>query len=296
MKYFGLLLVMLFLFEGEYLAQSFELNGTDTINRIDANRKRQGYWMIRAKPPKFRAYKPGSLVEEGNFKDSRKYGLWKKYFPSSKLKSEITYKGSRPFGAYTLYYENGNVEEAGTWERTKNTGNFKRYHENGKVAQEFTFTESGKRTGKQVYYYPNGNVRLEGTWKEGMESGEMREYFENGDLMSVKNFEGGVLDKSSYETYAPKTAQKDALDNMIDAGEDMKITVKSDEKPNQGGFDGNGYKKLFNKNRQIAKDGTFKNYRLIDGKQYKYDENGLLVRVMIFKEGRYIGDGVIEKE
>ena len=295
MKYFALILTFIFFLQ-DYNAQSFELNGTDTINQVDVNRKRQGYWMIKAKPPKYREYKPGSLVEEGNYKDSRKYGLWKKYFPSSKLKSEITYKGSRPFGPYTLYYENGNVEESGNWERTKNTGEFKRFHENGKLAQKFTFTPSGKRSGKQVYYYPNGQVRLEGTWEEGLESGEMREYFENGDLMSVKNFNNGEMDMSSYETYAPKTAQKDALDNMIDEGKDIKVTVDKEDKPNQGGFDGNGYKKLFNRDRQIAKDGTFKNYRLMDGKQYKYDENGLLIRIMIFKEGRYIGDGVIEEE
>jgi len=277
-------------------AQSFELNGTDTINKVDINRKRQGYWMVKAKPPKFREYPTGNLVEEGNYKNSRKEAIWKKYFPNKKLKSEIFYKGSRPFGKYTLYYENGNVEEAGNWARSKNTGDFKRYHPNGKVAQEFTFTESGKRTGKQVYYYPNGKVRLEGTWSEGLETGEQKEYFENGDLMSVKNFNGGNMDPASFETYAPKTAQKDALDNLIDAGEEMTVKVAKDEAPNQGGFDGNGYKKLYNKDRHIAKDGTFKNYRLMDGKQYKYDENGLMTRVMIFKAGRYVGDGVIEKD
>ena len=188
------------------------------------------------------------------------------------------------------------MEEQGNWERTKNTGNFKRYHTNGNLAQEFEFTEGGKRTGKQTYYYENGKVRLEGTWQEGLESGEMREYYENGDLMAVKNFNGGVLDKDSYQSYAPKTPQKDALDNLIDRGQDIKVTASKDETPNQGGFDGNGYKKLYNRNRQIAKDGEFKNYRLMDGKQYKYDENGLLLQIMIFKGGKYIGDGVIEEE
>lgn len=294
MKYFGVLFAFLLAFQGVE-GQSFEMNGTDTINKVDVNRKRQGYWMVKAKPPKFRNYPVGNLVEEGSYVNSRKEGLWKKYYPSAKLWSEITYKGSRPFGKYTLYYENGKTEEAGNWERTKNTGEFKRYHPNGKIAQEFSFTASGKRTGKQVYYYPNGKKRLEGTWNDGLESGEQKEYFENGDLMSVKNFDNGVMDKSSFETYAPKTAQVDALDNMIDAGKEMNVKVEKDEKPNQGAFDGNGYKKLFNSDRQIAKDGTFKNYRLMDGKQYKYDQNGLLTQIMIFKQGKYVGDGVIEE-
>lgn len=290
MKYLSTFLILIaFAFGG--LAQSFELNGTDTINKIDATRKRQGYWMIRAQGSKFKSYPPGNLVEEGAYKNSRKEGLWKKYFPSAKLKSEITYKGSRPFGKYTLYYENGNVEESSTWARTKNTGEFKRYHENGKLAQDFTFTEGGKRTGKQVYYYPNGKIRLEGTWNEGLESGEQKAYYENGDIMEVKSFNGGALDPNSVQTYAPKAPiQKEA------EGKAVKVTVQKEETANQGGFDGNGYKKLYNRNKQIAKDGTFKNYRLIDGKNYKYDENGILQTIMIFKKGRYIGNGVIEKD
>ncbi len=273
-------------------SQSFDLLNGDTINKVDVSKKRQGKWVVKA-TARHKGYAAGTLVEEGNYQNSRKVGLWKKYFPSGKLKSEITYKGSRPYGPYTLYYENGNVEEQGNWQRTKNTGNFKRYHENGKLAQEFVFTESGKRSGKQKYFYENGNLRLEGSWEEGLESGEMKEYYENGDLMAVKNFNNGEMDKDSYASYAPKTPQKDAVKSMVDKGEEMKVTASKEEKPNQGGFDGNGVTKLYNKNQQIAKDGEFKNYRLMNGKQYKYDENGLLIRIMIFKEGKYIGNGVI---
>lgn len=274
---------------------SFKIFEGDTINKIDANNKRQGKWRITARPGVDKEFASGELVEEGEYKSGRKVGLWKKYYPGGKIKSEITYVGSRPKGPYTLYYENGQIEEQGNWERTKNTGSFKRYHPNGKVAQDFTFSPTGKRTGKQTYYYENGNLRLEGTWTEGLESGEMKEYYENGDLASVKNFNNGMLDKASIESYAPKTAVKSAEAQVVSEGKEMNVTASKEEKPNQGSFDGNGYKQLFNANKQIAKDGIFKRYRLMDGKQYVYDENGLLQQIMIFKEGKYIGDGVIEE-
>ncbi|MDB4061237.1 hypothetical protein N8371_07330 [Vicingaceae bacterium] len=212
------------------------------------------------------------------------------------MKSEITYKGSRPYGKYSLYYENGSLEESGNWERTKNSGDFKRYNENGQVAQSFTFTEGGKRSGKQVYYYPNGKLRLEGTWNEGLEAGEQKEYYENGYLMSVKSLYGGTLDPASFETYASRTPVEDALTKMVKEGKAVRVTAVKGDSPNQGGVSGNGYNKLFNKNKQISKNGVFTNYRLIDGKYYKYDENGILFLIMIFKEGRYIGNGVIEKD
>jgi|SRR5690554_1139711 len=278
------------------VAQSFDLKNGDTINVIDASRKRQGYWIVEANPSQHKGYQAGTIYEEGKYENSRKIGVWKVYFPNKNLKSKITYVNSIPKGPYTLYYENGNIEEEGNWDRTKNTGAFKRYHENGKVSQDFTFSESGKRTGKQTYYYDNGNLRLEGSWEEGRESGEMREYYENGDLRAVKQFKDGVLNTRSIEEYAPKTPQKDALEKQIAEGKDINERATADEKPNQGAFDGNGYRKLYNRNLQIVKDGVFKNFRLIDGKSYQYDDNGILGQIRIFKDGKYIGDGVLPKE
>ena len=83
---------------------------------------------------------------------------------------------------------------------------------------------------------------------------------------------------------------------MVKEGKAVRVTAVKGDSPNQGGVSGNGYNKLFNKNKQISKNGVFTNYRLIDGKYYKYDENGILFLIMIFKEGRYIGNGVIEKD
>ena len=110
--------------------------------------------------------------------------------------------------------------------------------------------------------------------------------------MSVKSFNGGTMDPSSFQSYAAKAP----ITKKVDQGEEIKVTAAKEDNPNQGGFDGNGYKKLFNTNKQIAKDGVFKNYRLIDGKNYKYDDNGILIKIMIFKTGKYIGNGVIEKD
>jgi antitoxin component YwqK of YwqJK toxin-antitoxin module len=129
-----------------------------------------------------------------------------------------------------------------------------------------------------------------------METGEQKEYYENGDLMSVKTFSGGVMDPNSFETYAAKAPVKNAVEQMVEEGKDVKVTVDKDDNLNQGGFDGNGYKKYFNPDKQISKDGIFKNYRLMDGKLYKYNENGILTIIMIFKDGKYVGNGVIEKD
>ena len=43
-----------------------------------------------------------------------------------------------------------------------------------------------------------------------------------------------------------------------------------------------------------TKDGDFKDNRLMQGKNYIYDDNGILKRIEIYKNGGYVGDAQIE--
>jgi len=79
-----------------------------------------------------------------------------------------------------------------------------------------------------------------------------------------------------------------------------KVTVKADEKPNEAVKKGagqmvlNGQQTLYNKNKQITKDGVFKDNRFMDGKAYIYDDNGILTRIAVYKGGIYVGDTQVE--
>ena len=73
-------------------------------------------------------YSESAIVEEGEFSEGRKIGMWKAYFPSGKLKSEITHDNGRPKGPYTTYYENGQIEERGNWENKPATMKMVRFN------------------------------------------------------------------------------------------------------------------------------------------------------------------------
>lgn len=274
--------------------QTFEIYNGDTINYVDANNLKQGLWKIFNHMKNLPGYRPDQVVEEGYYKDSRKTGIWKRYYPNGNIKDEIEYINNRTGGYYKIYYENGQLQEEGYWKNNRNVGTFKRYYENGNLAQEFNFNESGKREGVQKYYYENGQLMIEGEWQDGKEAGVVKEYYENGELKAEKYFNNGQIDPEKTKTYEPKKPvvaekkeEKEPVANVV--------VKKEEEKPNIGAFDGNGYAKLYNLNKQISKDGYFKNYKLIDGKWYKYDENGILIKIEIYKNGRYVGDGVIEE-
>ncbi len=286
-------------------AQSYELYNGDTINRVDVNNRKQGYWIIFGKMKQTEGYADSQIIEEGEYINSRKNGHWKAYFSDGKLKSEINYVNNRPNGEYKIYYNNGIVEEQGSWVNNRNTGNFERKYENGQPQQKFSFNEGGKREGKQVYYYNNGQVMIEGDWNGGQESGPITQYYANGDVKAKQYFNNGEIDKEKtvyLEPKKPEELKKEEknIEEQNSKNEPIKIAPKLQEGEKINNplerFDGNGKHTFYNKNRQVTQTGEFKNGRILNGEIRKYDENGLIMSVEIYENGRYVGEGPLPKE
>tara|TARA_B100000809_G_scaffold39989_1_gene34958 strand:- start:3149 stop:4054 length:906 start_codon:yes stop_codon:yes gene_type:complete len=275
---------------------NFEIIDGDTINIVDENNLKQGFWKIFGKMRSVPGYEPDQVIEQGKYASSRKQGIWTKFFASGKTKSEIEYKNSRPNGSYRTYFENGQIEEEGHWKNNRNTADFKRYYENGQVSQNFAFNTSGKRDGKQIYFYENGGVMIEADIEAGKEK-FVKEFYEDGSIKAEKSFVDGKLDVANTKVYESKTpvTDRDAEEELANSPIEI-VKIDKTEKSNTGTFNGEGKHKMYNQNRQISKDGFFKKYRLIDGLQYQYDGNGILIKLKRFKSGRYIGDAPLPKQ
>jgi antitoxin component YwqK of YwqJK toxin-antitoxin module len=274
------------------LAQS---TNSDTLNQVDASTGlKQGYWIVLNNIKKLPDYPAEAKVEEGKFADNKKIGVWKMYFPNGTTKSEITYTNNRPSGYAKMYYENGKVQEEGNWENNRWVGDYKSYYENGQAFYDFKYTATGKREGEQKYYYENGQVMMKGVMHDGKEAGVWEEHYENGDLRAKKAFNEGALDAENTEVYAPKQPLPPKKEEV--SKEPPKIADVSKEKTNGAykPFDGNGYAKLFLPGARLSKDGEFKNFRLMDGKDYIYNTDGILERIAVYKAGKYVGDAPIE--
>ena len=107
-------------------------------NHTDENNLKQGHWVIlykdaKRKPP---GYKPDQVVEEGDYIDNKRAGVWKGYHPNGKIQYEITYTDGKPEGYAKFYYKNGNIAEEGMWYINRWTGKYKYYSEQGELLQE----------------------------------------------------------------------------------------------------------------------------------------------------------------
>ncbi|MBX2973841.1 MAG: toxin-antitoxin system YwqK family antitoxin [Flavobacteriales bacterium] len=275
---------------------SFAQAGTtaqDTLNRTDEMGRRQGFWKVTAPNADKPGYTDGQLIEEGRYTNSKRIGLWRRYWPNGKVMSEITYQMGRPRGEYKTFYPTGKVEEQGNWDLDRNTGKFQRWHPNGQLAQDFTFTPDGVRDGEQKYYHENGQLAVQVSVDRGKEDGTLKRYTPDGQLQQVAEFNDGVIDaaNSRYIKPVPK-----AEEVKVDPKAEPAPAVTPEETTNAVTFRENGYNTLYDRQLRISQQGDFKQGRLWDGKWYDYDRDGILQRIRIFKRGRYAGDAVITAE
>jgi antitoxin component YwqK of YwqJK toxin-antitoxin module len=265
------------------------------INVTDENGMRQGFWQITGKLSAEEGYRDNQIVEEGVYENNRKTGVWKKYYPTGSLKNEITFVNNYPRGPYKTYYPNGNLEEEGNWQSNKNIGDFKRYHRNGKLAQDFHFLSNGKRDGTQNYFYENGKPQLEVDVKNGVVNGFYKTYYPDGGIKTEKAVRDGVVVEGSVVYHEAKKGQLSNIEipsipEQIRAAQPEETVEQVEVKA----FEESGTDKLYNHRKQVTQDGVFKNGRLWDGKWHRYDSEGNLTKIEVYKDGKFAGYASLE--
>lgn len=278
------LMISPFMFDGQLYANTIE---QDNINQKDEQGRKQGKWIILGKDKPSKGYPDENKIEEGNYNNDRKDGKWIMYYPDGTVKLEGEFKNGRPKGEYVKYHSNGKKMEEGTFTGRKYVGTLKRYHENGNLAQDMTFNDEGKTDGPVIYYHENGNKEFEFNTENGTEVGEATRWYKNGDVKEKIVYSNGkVTSSEEKERVNPEYKEKDS--NTKDAPKmDEGITNAAQKKVKDG------YNKLYNKNQELWMDGEFKDGKLWNGKLYIYDEDGILMKIEIYKKGKYFSDGVL---
>ena len=107
------------------------MSQSDTLNALDENGKKVGYWIITGDISKETGYDATAKVQEGIYVRNRKNGVWVKYHKNGAVMSKVEYKNGRASGTFVTYFDNGNKEEEGNWKGGSYKGDYDMFYENG---------------------------------------------------------------------------------------------------------------------------------------------------------------------
>ncbi len=277
----------------------FDVSSIDTVNYVDENNMKQGFWVYTNKTKKLPNYKETQVVEKGRYLDNLKTGKWIYYYSNNKIKQVLNYSNNLPSGHAVFYYKNGNKREEGSWVNNKWVGSYTYYYENGSVKNEWSYNKNGQRTGVQRYYYKSGQLMIEGEWSNGKEAGIITEYYEDGFVKSERIFNNGSIDLSKIKKYEPKeligkvTIKKfekknQAILDLNNSVESEKIPVSKDVSP----WSGTGDRQFFNKNGQVLREGYFENGLLVNGESYLYNSKGEKRQTITYKDKKVVKETI----
>jgi antitoxin component YwqK of YwqJK toxin-antitoxin module len=269
-----LLFFILFQINTAVFSQTFKIFNGDTINFTDNQNMKQGLWYV---------FEGGTnkVLQQGNYLNNLKEGNWITWYSEGNKKSEITYLSGEKKGYAKIFFENGNIAEEGYWDIDKWTGKYITYYSNGKLSYLWNYDQNGRRHGYQKYYYPDGKLKIEGEWENGKEKGIIKEYYANGTIKTQKRFIEGQID--TVTIIRPDVTIITGEENIIsDSGS---VSIKNDTVKI---FSGNGYYIFYNKFKKIEKEGTFEDGIMIKGKQNIFDEEGSVIKVYYFENGKIV--------
>ena len=283
----SIFLLPLFAFSGYEIGVTWVDEQDDPkTNQLDKHGRKQGKWVFLGKDEPEKGYPMDGKISEGTFKDDRKNGRWIMYYKDGTTpRTEGDFIDNRPNGPFIRYHQNGAVKEIGTFSQRKYKDSLVRFNEKGVKVYDAVFNDQGKESGVVTHYFDNGKPEFVYEADNGIPKGKAVRYWPNGDVREELVYaEDGSIASTSGEI----PMQSPAEDIAKDKPKGKEAPTVSNKERN---FEPNGYNKVFNDDKELWMEGDFKNGKLHNGRLYIYDEDGLLLKVEVYKNGVYHSDG-----
>lgn len=298
--------VSYFIKTGELKKSVWQTKDQQQLKHIEYNLKRE----VINKSQKTDGLKEGQWItsnvngiykEVVQYKNDKKEGPAKYYYPSGKLAKECNFKYDNLIGEYIKYHENGNIQEIGSNDPIKNkmttktfysdgtlqsmekpksklTRSYKSWFINGELDESYTKVFQsiyeqevhGNYHGKYQSFYKNKQLHAIRHYVNDELHGKEKEYFENGNRKLYSFYKYGKM--HGKWTYYYKNGMKYFECHYIN-------NIK------------NGPFKSWYKNGQLNEKGTMKQDKT-HGEWREYYENGKLKKTYSYILGSKSGDWV----
>ncbi|MBL7904125.1 MAG: hypothetical protein JNL22_03790 [Bacteroidales bacterium] len=261
----------------------------------------------------------GKVSSEGMMKNGKPDGYWKTYWESGILKSEGNRKNFELDSIWSFYDETGKITLQIGYLNGKKEGIRRTIRQNEVVEENFS---ADVKQGLTVYYYPDGKIMRTVNFENGFESGMAKEYSPDGTVITLIQYRRGfVIDRENINRRDSKGLKQGRWKFFYADGKiKTEGTYRDDKK--------NGYFKEYDEKGMLTEVSKFVNdvkqeetpelvkldvrtdyypsgkvktvasYKgeIPEGIRREYAENGSVVASYVFKNGKMVGEGVIDDE
>ncbi|HEY4797788.1 MAG TPA: hypothetical protein VII99_01815, partial [Bacteroidia bacterium] len=273
-------------------------------------------------------YENGVISSEGFMKDGRPDGYWKTYSPNGKKKSEGNRKNYELDSLWKFYDANGKLSIEINYLKGKKEGTKYSWDTEGYILMEENFAADIKQ-GMTINYYPpidstqkKGNIKMKTPFDKGKENGTAFEYDSNGKIISIWEYNYGVLVKQESINRMDKNGLKQGT------WKEFFPNGKIKEETNYQSGKKTGYSKTFLESgslnsvdkyvgdslqkeapelttklevrNEYYEDGSIKKtgtylYGLAEGTHKEYSPEGKITGAKVYHEGNIIGEGLVDE-
>lgn len=144
----------------------------DTLNQIDNQGRKQGYWQ--------KQYPNGKAMYQGYFTDGKPSGVMRRYYESGELKVVMKYRDNGDYNYTRFFYEDGEIAGEGLYSQNSKDSLWTYYsYYSGSITSTEEYVK-GIKHGMETNYYPNGQKSEEIQWEKNIKNGVWNQYFDDG--------------------------------------------------------------------------------------------------------------------
>ena len=278
----------------------FVFGQNDTINLKDSDGRKQGFWIYYGTDRPEAGYPAQGIIESGTYKDDRKEGIWTKYYSDGitpKLRGE--YRNNRPDGVYEKFHVNGVVKEKGCFSKGKYACDTYWYYESGSILKKviygeeidssYTYLENGCLKDLEVAYKSTPPKRFHVSYREDVCNAVQD--------TSFYGFNTGITQVSESEVefqYKKSKKGENAVTEIAVPNARLADSYRYRDEyvgnyNDKALFNGkeDGEHKCINSASELIFAGTIQNGHAWNGKFYFYDNDGILLRIEVWREGTF---------
>jgi len=144
----------------------------DTINQVDAQGRKQGFWR--------KMDKDNLRVYEGQFRNDVPYGKFTYYYQNSKVRTTSWISEDGKVARTTSWFANGKLMAKGNYlnQQRDSLWQFFSEYDGSLVSEEFYM--NGKKHGQEKIFYPGRGVSEIIPWVDGVKDGVWEQFYDDG--------------------------------------------------------------------------------------------------------------------